>query len=37
MEVIKPTVKMALRDTHGIVGENVRLDCVIVGHPEPEV
>ena len=37
MEPIKPSIQMALKDTVAKEGENVRLDCIIVGQPEPEV
>ena len=37
MEPVKPKVKMGLQDTEVREGEKVRLDCVIVGQPEPEV
>lgn len=37
METVKPLVKMPLKDTGTLVGSALRLDCVVVGHPEPEV
>ncbi|KAJ1525037.1 hypothetical protein ONE63_009883 [Megalurothrips usitatus] len=37
MEPIKPSIQMALKDTEAKEGENIRLDCIIVGQPEPEV
>lgn len=37
MEPIKPTVQLALKDVSVFEGKPVRLDCVIVGQPEPEV
>jgi len=38
MEAMKPTVKMALEDVRNAeIGKPARLDCVIVGVPEPEV
>jgi len=37
-EPMKPTVVQALAPTREVMeGSRVRLDCVIVGHPEPEV
>ncbi|CAL8129596.1 unnamed protein product [Orchesella dallaii] len=36
-EAVKPSVKMPLKDVRARVGESLRLDCVIVGNPEPEV
>lgn len=37
VELVKPSVQLALRDTSLLEGGTVRLDCVIVGQPEPEV
>uniref|UniRef100_A0A182IY25 Ig-like domain-containing protein n=1 Tax=Anopheles atroparvus TaxID=41427 RepID=A0A182IY25_ANOAO len=37
MEPVKPSVQLALRDVSVFEGKPVRLDCVIVGQPEPEV
>lgn len=37
MEPIKPAVKLPLKDIGVFEGKSVRLDCVIVGQPEPEV
>lgn len=37
MEPIKPSIQMALKDAEAKEGDNVRLDCIIVGQPEPEV
>uniref|UniRef100_A0A1A9W7E8 Ig-like domain-containing protein n=1 Tax=Glossina brevipalpis TaxID=37001 RepID=A0A1A9W7E8_9MUSC len=37
MEPIKPKVEMPLKDVSIFEGKPVRLDCVIVGQPEPEV
>ncbi|XP_037901175.1 titin isoform X13 [Glossina fuscipes] len=37
MEPIKPNVQMPLKDISIFEGKSVRLDCVIVGQPEPEV
>ncbi|KAK3921141.1 Muscle M-line assembly protein unc-89, partial [Frankliniella fusca] len=37
LEPIKPSIQMSLKDTEVKEGENVRLDCIIVGQPEPEV
>lgn len=37
MEPIKPSVQLPLKDTSVFEGKSVRLDCVIVGQPEPEV
>lgn len=37
VETLKPAVKMQLKDVKVKAGESVKLDCVIVGHPEPEV
>lgn len=37
MEPVKPRLKMGLQDTEAQKGDKVRLDCVIVGQPEPEV
>lgn len=37
MEPIKPNVQMPLKDVSIFEGKSVRLDCVIVGQPEPEV
>lgn len=37
LEPSKPSVLTALRDTEVIEGAPIRLDCVIVGQPEPEV
>lgn len=34
---IQPCVKMPLMDAKVRVGEGIRLDCVIIGNPEPEV
>ena len=36
-ELIKPSVQLPLKDISIFEGKGVRLDCVIVGHPEPEV
>lgn len=37
MELIKPAVQLPLKNTSVFEGKSVRLDCVIVGQPEPEV
>jgi titin len=37
MEPIKPSVQLPLKDVAIFEGKSVRLDCVIVGQPEPEV
>lgn len=37
MEPIKPSVQLSLKDVSVFEGKSVRLDCVIVGQPEPEV
>lgn len=37
LEPTKPSVPMQLKDTVVVEGEKVRLDCIIVGQPEPEV
>ena len=37
LELVKPSVQLALCDSTVIEGGTVRLDCVIVGQPEPEV
>lgn len=37
MEPIKPSIQVALKDISVFEGKKVRLDCVIVGQPEPEV
>lgn len=34
---IKPSVQLPLKDISVFEGKPVRLDCIIVGHPEPEV
>lgn len=36
-ELIKPSVQLPLKDISIFEGKGVRLDCVIVGQPEPEV
>lgn len=37
MEPIKPSIQLPLKDISVTEGKRVRLDCVIVGQPEPEV
>lgn len=37
MEPIKPSIQLPLKDVCVFEGKRVRLDCVIVGQPEPEV
>uniref|UniRef100_A0A1B0CIV6 Ig-like domain-containing protein n=2 Tax=Lutzomyia longipalpis TaxID=7200 RepID=A0A1B0CIV6_LUTLO len=37
MEPVKPAVQLPLKNTSVFEGKSVRLDCVIVGQPEPEV
>lgn len=37
VEPVKPSVQLALKDTTVTEGQSARLDCVIVGQPEPEV
>ncbi|KAG0730306.1 Muscle M-line assembly protein unc-89 [Chionoecetes opilio] len=37
VEPVKPSVQLALKDTTVTEGQSGRLDCVIVGQPEPEV
>lgn len=37
MEPIKPSIQLPLSNTTSKEGTRVRLDCVIVGQPEPEV
>ncbi|XP_049539391.1 titin isoform X3 [Anopheles darlingi] len=37
MEPVKPAIQLQLRDVSVFEGKPVRLDCVIVGQPEPEV
>lgn len=37
MEPIKPKIQTPLKDVSVFEGSRVRLDCVIVGQPEPEV
>ncbi|XP_068215232.1 uncharacterized protein [Palaemon carinicauda] len=37
VEPVKPTIQLALKDTSVKEGKSARLDCVIVGQPEPEV
>lgn len=37
MEPIKPSIQMPLKDLSIFEGKRVRLDCIIVGQPEPEV
>lgn len=34
---IEPSVQLPLKDISVFEGKSVRLDCIIVGHPEPEV
>lgn len=36
-ESIPPSVQLPLKDIQVFEGKTVRLDCVIVGQPEPEV
>ncbi|CAG5081160.1 Similar to sls: Titin (Drosophila melanogaster) [Cotesia congregata] len=36
-ELIKPSVQLPLKDVQVFEGNTVRLDCVIIGQPEPEV
>lgn len=37
MEPTKPSIPMTLKNTTVMEGERVKLDCIIVGQPEPEV
>lgn len=37
MEPVKPSIQVPLADVTILEGSRVRLDCVIVGQPEPEV
>ncbi|KAJ8980936.1 hypothetical protein NQ317_000946 [Molorchus minor] len=37
MEPVKPSIQLPLADTAVKEGNRIRLDCVIVGQPEPEV
>ncbi|XP_058831722.1 uncharacterized protein LOC131690174 isoform X2 [Topomyia yanbarensis] len=37
MEPVKPSVQLQLKDVAVFEGKPVRLDCVIIGQPEPEV
>lgn len=37
MEPVKPSIQLPLKDVTVNEGSRVRLDCVIVGQPEPEV
>ncbi|KAF5301257.1 hypothetical protein FQR65_LT00957 [Abscondita terminalis] len=37
MEPIKPSIQVPLKDVSIFDGKTVRLDCVIIGQPEPEV
>ncbi|XP_066996542.2 titin isoform X1 [Anabrus simplex] len=37
MEPIKPAIQLPLKDISVFEGKKVRLDCVIIGQPEPEV
>lgn len=37
LELIKPSVQLSLKDISVFEGKTVRLDCIIVGQPEPEV
>lgn len=37
IEPIKPSVQMPLRDASVMESKSIRLDCIIVGQPEPEV
>nr|CAD7442105.1 unnamed protein product [Timema bartmani] len=37
MEPIKPAIQLPLKDICVFEGKKVRLDCVIIGQPEPEV
>lgn len=36
-ESIQPSVQLPLKDIQVLEGRAVRLDCIIVGQPEPEV
>jgi hypothetical protein len=37
MEPVKPAVQLSLKDVSVFEGQQVRLECIIVGQPEPEV
>ncbi|XP_046401656.1 titin isoform X2 [Ischnura elegans] len=37
MEPVKPAIQVPLHDITSKEGEKIRLDCIIVGQPEPEV
>lgn len=37
MEPVKPSIQLPLKNESVLEGNQVRLDCVIVGQPEPEV
>lgn len=37
MEPVKPSIQLPLANVTIVEGNRVRLDCVIVGQPEPEV
>lgn len=37
IEPMRPFVQLPLKDVCVFEGKSVRLDCIIVGHPEPEV
>lgn len=37
MEPIVPSIRLPLKDIQIKEGESARLDCIIIGHPEPEV
>lgn len=37
MEPVKPSIQVPLADVTVLEGNRIRLDCVIVGQPEPEV
>ena len=36
-ELVKPVIKMPLKDATVVEGEKAQLDCIIVAQPEPEV
>lgn len=37
MKPMVPSIQLPLKDVQIKEGESARLDCIIVGHPEPEV
>lgn len=37
VKTVKPSIQVALKNTSIFEGKSAKLDCVIVGQPEPEV